>query len=59
MTDFDAALALNPRLAETLYKRGLTKMKLGDAAGGKTDMGVALKLNPHAGDDMKELGLSP
>lgn len=59
IADYDAALALAPRAAETLYKRGLAKDRQGDAAGGKADIAAALRLDPHAGDDMTEIGLKP
>lgn len=59
IADYDAALALAPRMAETLYKRGLAKNRKGDAAGGKSDIAAALRLDPHAGDDMNNIGLKP
>jgi Flp pilus assembly protein TadD len=57
--DYDAALRLAPRMAETLYKRGLARNRSGDTAGGKADVAAALRLDPHAGDDMTEIGLRP
>ncbi len=57
IADYDAALTLQPRSAETLYKRGLAKNRSGKD--GKADITAALKLDPHAGDDMNELGLKP
>ena len=59
IADYDAALALAPRAAETLYKRGLAKSRKGDAAGGKADIAAALKRDSHAGDDMAEIGFKP
>jgi tetratricopeptide (TPR) repeat protein len=59
IADFDAALSLQPRLAETQYKRGLARNRSGDAAGGKADIAAALKRDPHSGDDMNEIGLKP
>ena len=59
VADYDAALSLQPRMAETLYKRGLAKNRKGDAVGGKSDIAAALRLDAHAGDDMNEIGLRP
>jgi tetratricopeptide (TPR) repeat protein len=57
IADYDAALALAPKMSETLYKRGLAKNRKGE--NGKPDIAAALKLDPHAGDDMTEIGLKP
>ena len=40
IADYNAALSLNPRLGETLYRRGLAKNRKGDAAGGKADIAI-------------------
>ena len=58
ITDYDAALQLSPRMAESLYRRGLAKVRKGDPAG-KADITMALTMDPHAGDDMNGLGLKP
>ena len=42
-------------MAESLYKRGLAKNRKGES--GKADIAAALKLDPHSGDDMAEVGL--
>lgn len=62
IADYDAALALDPGMAETLYKRGLAKNLLArnrKGENGKADIAAALKRDPHAGDDMTEIGLRP
>jgi len=62
IADYDAALALAPRMAETLYKRGLAKNRQtqnNKGENGKADIAAALKLDLHAGDDMNEIGLKP
>jgi tetratricopeptide (TPR) repeat protein len=62
IADYDAALALAPKMAETLYKRGLAKNLLAKnrkGESGTADIAAALKLDPHAGDDMTEIGLRP
>lgn len=44
--DYDAALKLNPRLPDSLYGRGLAKLRLGDAEGAKADLFLAETLRP-------------
>jgi tetratricopeptide (TPR) repeat protein len=46
ITDFDAALAKNPELAQSLFIRGLAKSKKGDNAGGDADIAAAKKIDP-------------
>jgi hypothetical protein len=46
IADFDAALALNPRLANSLYGRGIAKRKNGDPAGADTDLAAAKAIRP-------------
>jgi len=43
---YDAALAVNPRLAESLFMRGHAKGKLGDAAGMAADIAAAKTIKP-------------
>ena len=38
IADYNAALRLNPKLASSLYGRGLAKLKNGDTNGGNADM---------------------
>jgi len=39
ITDYDAALSINPRIAESFYGRGIAKGKLGDADGARRHRG--------------------
>jgi hypothetical protein len=41
IADYDAALKLNPKMAASLYGRGLAKQKNGDQAGGDADIAAA------------------
>jgi hypothetical protein len=43
---FDAALAVNPRLANALYGRGIAKRRNGDPAGANADVAAAKAINP-------------
>jgi tetratricopeptide (TPR) repeat protein len=47
LADYNAALAVNPRFASSLYGRGLTKQKMGDEAGGKIDITAAQGVDPQ------------
>jgi tetratricopeptide (TPR) repeat protein/transglutaminase-like putative cysteine protease len=55
---YDAALAKAPDQAESLYGRGVAKIRSGDEAGGKADIAAALKLDPKAAADFKKAGLA-
>ncbi len=46
LADFDAALKLNPKYADALNNRAITKKKMGDLAGAIADYTEALKCDP-------------
>ena len=46
LSDFDRSIEFRPRAAWSLYGRGLTKARLGDAAQGEADLAAARKLQP-------------
>ena len=46
IADFNAALALNPRLANSLYGRGIAKRRKGDLAGAEADLAAAKAMHP-------------
>jgi tetratricopeptide (TPR) repeat protein len=56
--EYDSALRLNPRMAVSLYARGVAKLKLGDRRG-DADINQAKKLNPEIDRRMTELGVTP
>jgi tetratricopeptide (TPR) repeat protein len=39
--DYGSALRIDPKSASALYGRGLAKLKIGDPAGGNTDIAAA------------------
>jgi hypothetical protein len=55
--DYDAALKADPKIAESLYGRGIAKVRKGDAAGGNGDIAAAKALNPGIADMMDRLGV--
>jgi hypothetical protein len=40
-------LQLDPKLASSLYGRGLSKLRIGDLAGGKADVAAAVAMEPN------------
>jgi hypothetical protein len=56
--DYNAALRVNPRLAVSLYGRGISKMKLGDAKG-QADIESAKKIDATISDRMAGAGFLP
>ncbi|MGC1459608.1 MAG: DUF3857 domain-containing protein [Steroidobacteraceae bacterium] len=54
---YDAALAINPRLAPSLYGRGLAKLRAGDTDGSRRDMAAALDSNKGVADQFADYGL--
>jgi hypothetical protein len=55
--DYDAALKADPKIAESLYGRGIAKMRKGDVAGGNADIASAKALNPNIVELMDKLGV--
>jgi tetratricopeptide (TPR) repeat protein len=49
IADYDAALAIDPKKAASLYGRGLAKKQKGDVAGGDNDIAAAEALLPGIG----------
>jgi tetratricopeptide (TPR) repeat protein len=57
LSDYNAALKINPRLASALYGRGLTKQKKGDTAGGQIDMASANLVQSDIADEFAGYGI--
>jgi predicted aspartyl protease len=56
-TTYNRALAIKPDLASSLFMRGYTKRKLGDAAGGDADIAAAKTLDADVPNTFREAGL--
>ena len=56
---FGAALTQNPNQTESLYMRGLTKLRLGDADGGQTDIQAAQSKDPSIAARYANWGVTP
>jgi hypothetical protein len=59
IADDTAALASMPKLAPSLYIRGLAKNKSGDAAGGDADIAAAKAIDPKIADTYTGYGVTP
>ena len=46
IADYNAALKINPKIASSLYGRGVAKLKKGDSSGGTVDMATANLVDP-------------
>ena len=57
--DYDAALKLDPKLAGSLYGRGLLKLKQGDKAGGDADIAAAKAIDAGIVQRAAKWGLRP
>jgi tetratricopeptide (TPR) repeat protein/predicted aspartyl protease len=57
--DYDAALALDPKIPWSLYGRGLAKRHLGQTAAGDTDIAAAKALAPKIADEAASHGIVP
>jgi tetratricopeptide (TPR) repeat protein len=57
--DFDAALKGDPKLAGSLYGRGLAKHRKGDRNGGNTDMAAAKAIKSDIAEEFSRYGLKP
>ena len=56
LTEYNAALTIDPNRALSLYGRGLARIRMGDAAG-KGDQEAALTINPEVANDFAIYGL--
>ena len=57
VADFDAALKLSPKLAGSLYARGVVKLKQGSAAAGNADIAAAKLLQADIAEDYARFGV--
>jgi hypothetical protein len=56
LADYNAALKLAPKLANSLYGRGMTKLKKGDPTG-DADIAAAKAIRPDIADKMARYGM--
>jgi tetratricopeptide (TPR) repeat protein len=56
---YDAALAQDPKLSQSLYMRGVAKLRAGDQIDGMADMAAAKEINPTVQDEFNRYGVMP
>jgi hypothetical protein len=59
ISDYDAALSLQPKLAWSLYGRGVDEIRKGMTAKGQADIAAATALAPLLPQEAKRLGVEP
>ena len=59
IADFNATLALQPRLAPAIYGRGLAKIAKGDKAAGEADLQAAVAIEPRLPRLFRDVNLGP
>ena len=57
--DYDSALRINPKMATSLYGRGLAELRLGEKAQGQNDLAAAEKLDKGIVQAFAKMGLTP
>jgi tetratricopeptide (TPR) repeat protein len=57
IADYDAALRIDPKIANALYGRGAAKRLKGDTAGSEADVAAAQAIKPNVADEMARYGV--
>jgi tetratricopeptide (TPR) repeat protein len=57
IADFTAAIQADAKFANSMYGRGLAKLKKGDAVGGQSDMATAEALDPDVMQELARYGI--
>ncbi|MCC8942498.1 hypothetical protein H8A99_40340 [Bradyrhizobium sp. Arg68] len=57
IADFDAALSINPKLASSLYGRGIARRKQGDADAAQADSTAAREIQPDIAKEFAPYGI--
>jgi len=58
IADYGAAVAKNPKDADSLYGRGMAKLKSGDRAGGEADIAAAKAIKPDIAEVYRGYGVT-
>jgi len=59
IADYDEALKINPKIAWSLYGRGIAELRKGMTAKGEADIAAAKALAPQLPDFAHQMGVSP
>ena len=57
ISDYSAALAINPKIESSLYGRGLSEFRKGDKFASMKDIAAAKAIDPGIADEFAEIGL--
>ena len=57
IADYDGALKIDPNYANSLYGRGIAKLKKGDNSGGNSDIESAKAIQPDIAEDFARYGV--
>ncbi|MEJ7934317.1 aspartyl protease family protein [Sphingobium sp. AN558] len=57
LADYDAALAINPRIAWSLHMRGLVRLASGQAEAGRADQAAAVAIQPDIAEEAATFGI--
>ena len=57
IADYDAALKIEPKLAEALYGRGVARKRNGDSADGEADIAAAKAIKADAAEEFAQYGV--
>jgi hypothetical protein len=55
--DYSSALTFDPKLASSLYGRGLARLKMGDMTGGNADISAAKAIRSTIVEDFLRYGV--
>ena len=59
INDYDSALKINPRIASSLYGRGLAELSLGEKSEGQADLAAAASIDSGVAKRYATMGLTP
>jgi len=59
LSDYNAALDKRPKVANSLYGRGLVKLRKGEASDGQVDLAAARAIDPKIDSEYADYGLTP
>jgi tetratricopeptide (TPR) repeat protein len=59
IADYNAALKIDPKIAWSLYGRGVAEMRKGMTGQGEADMTAAAAIAPQLSETAKKLGIVP
>jgi tetratricopeptide (TPR) repeat protein len=59
IADYDAALAIDPKIPWSLYGRGIARQRLGETTAGQGDVAAAAALAPGIAEEAASHGIVP